>query len=57
MKHCVWCGHIIWPWQSKSPGRILHIDCWRYVEAITSETQAQYEQRQAELRWKEEDLL
>ena len=57
MKRCVWCGYILWPWTRKSPGGVLHIDCWRYVEAITAETQEQYEEQQWKLRAEEEELL
>jgi len=61
---CVWCDRFLWPFQKLSPGGSMHIRCFDQVQMITWENQQQYLkkqdeylQRQAELRWEQEDRL
>lgn len=58
---CSWCNKILWPVQALSSGGTMHERCALYVDRINAETDEQYwetwEQKQARLRWEQEDLL
>jgi hypothetical protein len=57
MPRCAWCGHLLWLYQAKSPGKSMHQDCWTHLMLIQSENQSQYQEKQWQLRAQEEDRL